>query len=111
MQQINVEIKKNIAQSAKRVLTTAFVRAIINSVAPHATIQRIGGLPVNVLKLKAKIVENDMNIGKLAAELGVDRSSLYRKLNNCEKITIGEAVKIKEILSLSDTEAYDIFLA
>ena len=66
---------------------------------------------MNLNKLKGKIVENEMNVEKLADKIGVDRSSLYRKLNNGEKITIGEASKIKDVLNLSDDEAYDIFLA
>lgn len=66
---------------------------------------------MKVAKLRGKIVENDMNVEMLADALGIDRSSLYRKLNNAEKITVGEAAKMKEILSLSDADAYDIFLA
>lgn len=66
---------------------------------------------VNVQKLKAKIVEKDMNVEKLAELIGVDRSSLYRKLNKCEKITIGEAQKMKDALEMNDDEAYEIFLA
>ena len=62
-------------------------------------------------KLKAKIVEKGMNVEALADAIGIDRSSLYRKLNKFEKITIGEAMKIKEVLELSDAEATDIFLA
>jgi plasmid maintenance system antidote protein VapI len=66
---------------------------------------------VNTQKLKAKIVENGMNVEKLAELVEVDRSSMYRKLNNFEKITIGEAKKIKAALGLSDEEASDIFFA
>lgn len=66
---------------------------------------------MNLNKLKGKIVENGLNVEKLADIIGIDRSSLYRKLNNAEKITIGEAAKMKEALSLSENEAYDIFLA
>lgn len=66
---------------------------------------------MNVNKLKGKIVENGMNIEMLAETIGIDRSSLYRKLNNAEKITIGEAAKIKTALLLSDEEAFEIFLA
>lgn len=62
-------------------------------------------------KLKARIMEKGMNVEALADAIGIDRSSLYRKLNNFEKITIGEAVKIKEALELSDADASDIFLA
>lgn len=66
---------------------------------------------MNVNKLKGKIVEKGLSVELLAASIGVDRSSLYRKLNNGDKITIGEAVKIKDALGLSSEEASDIFLA
>lgn len=66
---------------------------------------------MNTQKLKAKIVENGMNVERLAELVDIDRSSMYRKLNNFEKITIGEAKKIKSVLGLSDEEASDIFFA
>lgn len=66
---------------------------------------------MNVQKLKGKIVENGMNVERLAEAIGTERSALYRKLNDAEKITIGEAAKIKDVLSLTATEAYEIFLA
>lgn len=66
---------------------------------------------MNVNKLKGKIVEKDMNIETLAAIIGIDRSSLYRKLNNSDKITIGEAMKIKAALDMNDFEATEIFLS
>ena len=66
---------------------------------------------MNVLKLKGKMVEKEVGAEALAAYIGIDKSSIYRKLNNAEKITIGEAAKIKEALKLTDEEAYEIFLA
>lgn len=66
---------------------------------------------MNINKLKGKIVENGMNVEQLADLIGIDRSSLYRKLNNSERITIGEAAKMKYFLKLSDQDAYEIFLA
>ena len=65
---------------------------------------------MNVDKLKGKIVENGLNVELLAESIGLNRSSLYRKLNNLEKVTIGEARKIKDVLLLSNEEATDIFL-
>lgn len=62
-------------------------------------------------KLKAKIVEKGMNVEALAEMIGIDRSSLYRKLNNFEKITIGEALRMKTALDMTDAEASDIFLS
>ena len=61
-------------------------------------------------KLKGKIVEKGWNVEKLAEYIGVDRSSMYRKLNNFEKITIGEAKKITIALELSNEDASSIFL-
>ena len=65
---------------------------------------------MNVAKLKGKMVELGINVETLAEMIGVDRSSLYRKLNNSGKVTIGEAKRIKEALSLTDDEAIAIFL-
>lgn len=66
---------------------------------------------MNINKLKGKITENGMNVEKLAELIGIDRSSMYRKLNNFERITIGEANRIKTALDLTDEEANNIFFA
>ena len=66
---------------------------------------------MNVSKLKGKIVEKGRNVEWLANEIGIDRSCLYRKLNCGEKITVGEAQKIKKALDITDSEAFEIFLA
>lgn len=66
---------------------------------------------MKIYKLKAKIVEKGMNVEALADAIGIDRSSLYRKLNNFEKITIGEAMRMKDALGMTDAEASDIFLS
>lgn len=66
---------------------------------------------MNVNKLKGKIVEKGLDIESFANLVGVNRATMYRKLNNAEKITIGEAIKMKNVLGVSDSEAYEIFLA
>ena len=66
---------------------------------------------MNINKLKGKIVEKGMNIETLAVIIGIDKSTLYRKLNESEKITIGDASKMKDALEMSDKEAYEIFLS
>lgn len=66
---------------------------------------------MNINKLKGKIVESGMNVDDLADKTNISRASLYRKMNNADKFTIGDAVKIKKALNMSDTEAYEIFLA
>ena len=65
---------------------------------------------MNLNKLKGKIVEKGMNVEILGAMIGIERATLYRKLNNFEKITIGEAKKIKIALELSNEDAIEIFL-
>ena len=65
---------------------------------------------MDVIKLRCKIIEKNMNVEQLADAIGCHRSSMYRKLENAEKITIGEAIKIKAALSMTDTEANEIFL-
>ena len=65
---------------------------------------------MNIGKLKGKIAEKGLNVDVLAEKIGIHRSSLYRKLDNAEKITIGEAMKMKDALDLSNAEAYEIFL-
>lgn len=62
-------------------------------------------------KLKARIIEKGMSVEMLADAIGKERSTLYRKLNNFEKITIGEAAKIKVALEMTDADAIDIFLS
>lgn len=66
---------------------------------------------VNINKLKGKMVEKEMKPEALADKIGINRATLYRKLANAEKITIGEAQKMKEALGLSNEEATEIFLA
>lgn len=61
-------------------------------------------------KLKNKMIANGCTVSKTAELLGMHKSSLYRKLNGFEKFTINEAVKLKDILGLTDLEALAIFL-
>ena len=64
---------------------------------------------MNVKMLKGKMTEKGFNVERLAEQLGMNRSTLYRKLNGGEKITIGEATKIKNLLKLSNDDARAIF--
>lgn len=65
---------------------------------------------MNTNKLKAKIIEKGLNVTEFASIINKDRSSLYRKLSNPQKITIGEAMLIKEALDMTAEEASEIFL-
>lgn len=67
---------------------------------------------VNINKLKGKIVENGLTIDKLAKEIGLDRSTLYRKINNDgETFSIREANLICSVLGLTGQEATEIFFS
>ena len=67
---------------------------------------------VNSNKLKAKIVENGMNVTELAAKIGMDKSTLYRKIaNDGECMTVKDANAIVRALNLSSSEAIAIFFS
>lgn len=66
---------------------------------------------MNIPKLKGKIVENGMNTEQLAVAMGRNRCYLYRKFAKPKTITVADAIAIKEILHLTNEEAYEIFLA
>ena len=69
-----------------------------------------GANMINVNKLKGKIVEKGMTVKTLAREIGVDQSTLYRKLkNNGDDITIKEANLIMKSLNLTIEEVNIIF--
>ena len=65
---------------------------------------------VDVDKLNGKIVERGTTKDAIASEIGIDRSTLYRRLK-LGKLLIGDVHKMCEVLRLSSAEAVEIFLA
>lgn len=65
---------------------------------------------MNVNKLRGKIVEKGMNVDEVADKIGTSRASLYRKLAEFEKLTIGEASRLQIVLELTSEESCEIFL-
>lgn len=65
---------------------------------------------MNVFKLKAKIVERGMGIEELAGILDMSTQTLYRKLRTPLSMTLMDAIRLKDILGLTDEEAIEIFL-
>lgn len=61
-------------------------------------------------KLKGKIIEKGMNVEQLAEKIGIDRATFYRKLNDFERFTVGDVLRIKDALGLTTQEAYSIFI-
>lgn len=59
-------------------------------------------------KLKGKMVEAHVSQAKLSESLGITVQSLNAKLNGRTQFTLGEAVRITELLRLKDP--VDIFL-
>lgn len=65
---------------------------------------------MNVNKLKGKIVEKGFNIADVANRMGVDKATLYRKINaQGESLTIKDVSRITDILELSSEEVTNIF--
>ena len=63
-------------------------------------------------KLRARMVEADISVQELAEKIGMDKSTLYRRISgNGEDFTIHEIDDIKTALQLSSSEATQIFFA
>ena len=67
---------------------------------------------VNVDKLHGKIREIKTNVVEVAAKMGIDKSTLYRKLaKNGAGLTVRDAQNLVSILQMTDDEALMIFFA
>ena len=66
----------------------------------------------NVDKLKGAIKEKRLTPEKVAESIGIDKSTMYRKLSNGgEDFTIKQADAITQILGLTGDEAQAIFFS
>lgn len=65
---------------------------------------------MDVIGLKKKMLDENINPELLAHKIGCDRSTIYRVMKNPEKMTIGMAGKIKDALNMTKQEAREIFL-
>lgn len=63
---------------------------------------------INVNKIKARMVELGYTQERLANEMGVDTSTINRKINYSDgsKLTVLEAYKLTEILSIENPTDY-----
>lgn len=66
---------------------------------------------VNTNLLKGMIESKGTNVEDVAKRMGVDKSTLYRRIADGSTFTIGEVGKISEILELSHSEAISIFFS
>ncbi|MEX5398753.1 helix-turn-helix transcriptional regulator [Streptococcus sp. ZJ93] len=60
-------------------------------------------------KLKALIVERGLTQSKVAETIGVDKTTLSRKINNSTPFTVEEAKKIATLLKMTAEQATEIF--
>jgi transposase-like protein len=67
---------------------------------------------VNINKLKGRIVEHGMSVSELAQKIGIDTSTLYRKMaSNGENFLIRDVDAIANELSLTGREVNAIFFS
>ena len=66
---------------------------------------------VNVAKLKGKIVERDITQEELAKNIGITKSTFYRKMKQNGNFSIKEVNLIVSSLNLTKDEAINIFFA
>jgi len=64
----------------------------------------------NTELLKKKISENKMTFQEVSDNLGIDRATFYRRLQN-NKLRICDMQKLTDMLKMSGEEATSIFLA
>jgi DNA-binding phage protein len=65
---------------------------------------------VNVNMLKGKIIQSGRNITMLANEIGLDRATLYRRLQNGGRtMLVKDAKNIANVLGLTAEEVNSIF--
>lgn len=64
----------------------------------------------DVEKLQEVIADSGVSYTKMAKMLGINRSTLYRKMQK-NSLTIAEIQKMAEVLNLTGRQATDIFLA
>lgn len=67
-------------------------------------------MTININKLRGKIVESGLTVAELAQKIGIDRSTLYRKLSNDgDTMLVKDANAIVAALNLSADDAVSIF--
>jgi hypothetical protein len=70
-----------------------------------------GGESMNINDLKAEIARNDLTIPKLALLIGMDKKTLYSRINGDTSFKQEEIVKLSQVLNLSEDSILHIFFA
>lgn len=66
---------------------------------------------MNIPDLKAEIVRCELTIPKLAELIGIDKKTLYSRINGETAFKQNEILKISQELKLSDEQILHIFFA
>ena len=64
---------------------------------------------MKINELKAEVVRKELNMTALANKIKMDRSTLFRRLENPDDFTLNEIRAISRVLGLSDSRIVDIF--
>ena len=64
---------------------------------------------MNINDLKAEIARNDLTIPKLALLIGMDKKTLYSRINGDTSFKQEEIVKLSQVLNLSEDSILHIF--
>lgn len=69
-------------------------------------------LKINIDRLRGLLVERHVTHDALSTALGINRSTLYRKMGEGgNKFTAEEIYKMRDFIPLSDEEVIEIFLS
>lgn len=68
-------------------------------------------LALDATRLTLKVLEKGLRANINSGLRGLEIYSLCNKIYNQKDMTIGDALKLKEALELTDSEAIDIFLS
>lgn len=66
---------------------------------------------MNIQDLKAEIARHDLSIPKLADLIGIDKKTLYSRINEETSFKQDEIIKISTVLKLTDDKTLSIFFA
>lgn len=99
----------NINRMSEKAILTYDLQGVIITIVAQARKEVENG---KCQQIKRKIVECGLSMGELAYKIGIDRATLYRKINSDgQKITIKDADLIAKELKLTCNEVNDIFFS
>lgn len=66
---------------------------------------------VNTTKIKARMVELELNQTGVAAEMGIAQSTFNQKINNTRPMSLDEAEILQRILKVADADFGEYFFS